>query len=109
MRFSHMNFEEYSEEQKRTSPGPSNITMVALGLTGESGEFADLLKKHLFQGHALDKDKLIEELGDILWYIFEGARILEVDPSEIARMNVAKLKARYPDGFDKERSINRNR
>ena len=59
-------------------------------------------------GHELDKDKMIEELGDVLWYIFEGARVLGIDASEIAERNVIKLSKRYPDGFDPERSKNRN-
>ena len=51
---------------------------------------------------------MIEELGDVLWYIFEGARVLGIDASEIAERNVIKLSKRYPDGFDPERSKNRN-
>ena len=102
-----MEFEEYARKQERTSPDGSDIVMVALGLTGESGEFADLVKKHLFQGHELDREKLIDELGDVLWYVFEGARVLGVAPSDIADRNISKLRKRYPEGFDSERSINR--
>jgi NTP pyrophosphatase (non-canonical NTP hydrolase) len=102
-----MDFEEYAEKQKRTSPGKGDVVMVALGLTGESGEFADIVKKARYQGHELDREKLIEELGDILWYIFEGARTLGVEPSEIARVNIKKLEKRYPEGFDPNKSINR--
>ncbi len=103
-----MDFDEYAKMQKRTSPNGTNIVMVALGLTGESGEFADLVKKHMFQGHELDRDKMIEELGDVLWYIFEGARVLGIEASEIAERNIIKLKKRYPNGFDPEKSKNRN-
>ncbi len=102
-----MEFEEYARKQRRTSPGDGNIEMVALGLSGESGEFADLVKKHLFQGHNFDRERMVEELGDILWYIMEGARVLNIEPSEIARRNIEKLEKRYPDGFDPERSRNR--
>lgn len=102
-----MDFDEYAKMQKRTSPKGSDIVMVALGLTGESGEFADMIKKHLFQGHELNREKLIEELGDVLWYIFEGARVLGINASQIAEENVKKLEKRYPDGFDPERSIKR--
>ena len=102
-----MEFKDYAKLQQRTSPEKADLTMVALGLTGESGEFADLIKKHLFQGHPLEKERLAEELGDILWYIFEGAKFLDIDPEEIALGNIEKLKKRYPDGFDPERSINR--
>ncbi len=102
-----MDFEEYTKKQKRTSPDNSSIIMVALGLTGESGEFADIVKKHLFQGHPLDTEHLVEELGDILWYISEGAKILGVSLSEVAQKNIEKLEKRYPEGFDPGRSINR--
>ncbi len=79
----------------------------ALGLTGESGEVADLLKKHCFQGHSLDKQHIAEELGDIAWYIAFTAEALGYDLEEILKMNVDKLRKRYPDGFSAERSIHR--
>ena len=78
-----------------------------MGLCGESGEAIDIVKKHLHQGHALDQEKLIKELGDIAWYLAETAYALDVDLDEVLRKNIAKLKARYPAGFDTERSIYR--
>ena len=80
---------------------------AAYGLNGESGEVIDILKKHEFQGHELDKDKLIDELGDVQWYISLAATSLGVTLEEIMQHNVDKLIKRYPDGFDKSRSINR--
>ena len=80
-----------------------------MGLCGESGETIDLVKKHLHQGQDLDKEKLMKELGDICWYIAELATYLEVDFEEILEMNIAKLKQRYPEGFDLEKSIHRNK
>ena len=79
----------------------------ALGLTGEAGETADLVKKHLFQGHELDRAKVIKELGDVLWYLVLLANAVDSSLDEVAAANLAKLRARYPDGFDPERSINR--
>lgn len=79
----------------------------ALGLSGEAGEVADHLKKHLFQGHELDKEHVAEELGDLCWYIAVAAKAIGYPLSEIMNRNVAKLQKRYPEGFDKERSINR--
>ncbi len=79
----------------------------ALGLAGEAGEAADLIKKHLFHGHELNEAKLKSELGDILWYVATMARTMGLDLSEVAEQNVAKLKARYPEGFSSERSIHR--
>ena len=78
-----------------------------MGLCGESGEAIDIVKKHLHQGHELDKEKLIKELGDIAWYLAETAYALDVDLDEVLEKNIAKLKARYPEGFDTEKSIHR--
>lgn len=80
----------------------------ALGLCGESGEFADIIKKNTFQGHPIDKEKLIKELGDILWYISLASHSLGVSLESIAEGNIAKLKVRYPEGFDEDRSIRRS-
>ena len=80
---------------------------AVMGLCGESGEAIDLVKKHLHQGHALDKEKLMKELGDIAWYLAEAAYALDTDLDTILEANIAKLKARYPEGFDTEKSINR--
>ena len=78
-----------------------------MGLCGESGEAIDIVKKHLFHGHELDREKLIKELGDVAWYLAETATALGVPLEEILRMNIEKLKKRYPEGFDSEKSIRR--
>ena len=79
----------------------------ALGLCGESGEVADLVKKHRFQGHDLDFDHIAKELGDVVWYLAVGAYAIGYDLETILQMNVDKLKARYPDGFSADRSLHR--
>ena len=79
----------------------------ALGLCGESGEVADLLKKYHFQGHNLDLDHVAKELGDISWYLAVGAYAIGFDLESIFRMNKEKLEARYPDGFSTDRSLHR--
>lgn len=76
----------------------------ALGLCGESGEVADLVKKHLFQGHDLDLNHVAKELGDISWYLAVGAYAIGLDLESIFRINKEKLEARYPDGFSADRS-----
>lgn len=78
-----------------------------MGLCGESGEAIDIVKKWLAQGHTLDKEKLAKELGDIAWYLAETAYALEIPLENIFRANIEKLKRRYPEGFDSERSRNR--
>lgn len=80
---------------------------AALGLCGESGEVADHLKKHLYQGHELDRENLIKELGDISWYISAMATALGVTLEHVLRKNNEKLLKRYPNGFSKEASVNR--
>ena len=79
----------------------------ALGLCGESGEVADLVKKHRFQGHDLDFDHIAKELGDVAWYLAVGAYAIGFDLESIFRMNKEKLEARYPDGFTADRSLHR--
>lgn len=78
-----------------------------MGLCGESGEVIDIVKKHLAQGHSLDVNKMIEELGDVAWYLAEAATALDVPLDEILNKNIEKLSNRYPDGFNKNNSINR--
>jgi len=76
----------------------------SLGLSGEAGEFADLMKKAHGHGHELDKNKAAKELGDVLWYVSVLAKSLGFTLSEIATMNVVKLMNRYPNGFTVEDS-----
>lgn len=78
-----------------------------MGLCGEAGETIDIVKKHLHQGHELDKTALAKELGDIAWYLAETAYALEIPLEEILKGNLKKLQARYPEGFSEKNSINR--
>ena len=76
-----------------------------MGLCGEAGEAIDIVKKWMAQGHALDKQLLAKELGDIAWYLAEAATALEMPLEEILQGNIEKLKKRYPNGFEAERSL----
>jgi len=78
-----------------------------MGLCGEAGEAIDIVKKHLAQGHPLDKEKLAKELGDIAWYLAETAYALDIPLEDILQGNIDKLKKRYPEGFSSAASINR--
>ena len=80
---------------------------AVMGLCGESGEAIDIVKKHLAQGHELDREHLIKELGDIAWYLAEAATVLGVELEEVLQRNIDKLKARYPEGFKVQDSVNR--
>lgn len=108
-----MTINEYQVAAMRTSG--KNLTTAehlfngALGLTGESGEVADIMKKAAFQGHELDVEHLAKELGDICWYLAETATAIGYALEDIMQMNIDKLKKRYPDGFSAERSQNREK
>lgn len=78
-----------------------------MGLCGEAGEAIDLMKKYMFHGHPLDNDRLVRELGDIAWYLAEAATGLGIELDDIFSRNIEKLKARYPEGFDTQRSLHR--
>lgn len=102
---------DYQKLAMRTAPknlGSTDLMVnSALGLAGESGEYSDLIKKHLYQGHELDTTHLAKELGDILWYVAMGCEALGVSMSDVMQMNIDKLAKRYPDGFDSDRSQHR--
>ncbi|HBJ8545872.1 TPA: nucleoside triphosphate pyrophosphohydrolase family protein [Listeria monocytogenes] len=107
-----MTLNEYQRKAMRTNTAQGkddvmSLLNYALGTTGEAGEVADIIKKHAFHGHKLNKGDLVSELGDVMWYVSQLALILEVSLEDIAKNNIAKLEARYPDGFSRESSINR--
>ena len=78
-----------------------------MGLCGESGEAIDIVKKWLAQGHDLDKEHLAKELGDIAWYLAETAYALDIPLESILQGNIDKLRKRFPEGFDTQRSVER--
>ena len=85
-----------------------NVLYAAIGICGEAGEVSELVKKYAYHGHAIDKDHLARELGDVLWYVSYMADLFGYSLGEIMEMNQEKLAKRYPDGkFDAERSKNR--
>ena len=79
-----------------------------MGLCGESGEVIDIVKKHLAHGHELDREHMLEELGDVAWYLAEVAYALDASLEDVLEANIEKLRKRYPKGFDRERSIKRD-
>lgn len=103
-----MNINEYQQLAMRTAkPECRLLSNVGLGLAGEAGECADEIKKHLHHGHPLNRDKLIKELGDVAWYLALGCEVLGTTLEDVLQLNVDKLRARYPDGFDPEKSLHR--
>lgn len=104
---------EYQHAALRTVNGnltaAEQLTEGVMGLNGEAGECIDILKKHLFQGHVLDREHIAKELGDVAWYLAVSADAIGYDLETIFQMNIDKLRARYPDGFDAEHSLHRNK
>ena len=90
---------------------PERLLTAALGICAEGGEFTEVVKKCIFQGKPLNDETvyhLKRELGDIIWYWISSCRALDLDPNEVIKENVNKLKARYPGGeFDVHYSENR--
>lgn len=108
-----MTINEYQKEALRTENGMNRVFPRILngliGLNGEAGEAIDILKKNYFQGHKLDKEHLAKELGDVAWYLAVSADAIGYDLETVLQMNVDKLRARYPEGFDTEHSTHRNK
>jgi len=106
-----MTINEYQKEALRTASGMNDsVPMVVngvLGLCGEAGECADMVKKNLFQGHELDKEHFAKELGDVAWYLAVAAHAVGYDLETVLQINVDKLRKRYPNGFEAERSLHR--
>lgn len=105
-----MKIEEYVEKAQKTSNTEdfeNKITNAALGMAGEVGEIIDHVKKWKYQGHELNKDEIINEIGDVFWYIAELTTALDTDWEYILDKNIEKLNRRFPNGFDSEKSINR--
>lgn len=102
---------EYQNEALRTAPTCTSYLHLlmngVMGLAGESGEAVDLVKKHVFHNHDLDREHLAKELGDIAWYLAVTAHTIGYDLETILQMNVDKLRKRYPEGFDPDRSQHR--
>lgn len=107
-----MNGNEYQKLAMRTANFIANndyfnLSNVGLGLSGESGEVADYIKKVLHQGHEMDNQKLAYELGDVLWYVALGCQTINIGMDKVMEMNIEKLRKRYPAGFESEKSIDR--
>lgn len=106
-----MNLQEYQINAQRTADRRlsrnERFKQGALGLVGEAGEVIDLLKKHLYHGHPLQEEELSKELGDVMWYIADIASNAGLDLDDIGVANLAKLRKRYPAGFDSNLSLHR--
>lgn len=102
----YLDFIDYQEEAKRTMDNPDShgvdlLAIFALGVAGEAGEVADLVKKHLGYGKDMhDGDKLAKEIGDVLWYLAAVCEVSGLTLAKCAHMNIIKLRERFPNGFN---------
>lgn len=94
-------FYDYQEAAKRTMSDDDPAIMCCLGLFGESGELVEMIKKHEFHSVEPDRDAMVKEIGDVLFYLTNIASIYDISLGHAAKVNTEKLKARYPDGFVK--------
>lgn len=106
-----MTLNEFQQLAQRTSnktlSPDDHLFNAMLGLAGETGECCDLVKKCFFQDGRDIREKLLDELSDVMWYVAEAASAMQWDLDDIAQHNVDKLWRRYPDGFRAERSLHR--
>lgn len=108
-----MNLNDYQVEAYRTagkfadnmSGKDEALACGAMKINGEAGEIAELVGKYLWHGHEFDRDALIKELGDVMWYVAFLASTISVSLGEVAEKNIAKLRTRYPEGFSTEGSL----
>lgn len=105
-----MTFEKYQMLASRTQNDElshsGKLRHALFGMASECGEIHSIYQKQL-QGHEVYEDEVAEELGDLLWFCAELADCIGMDLGDVAEMNIAKLRKRYPEGFDADRSINR--
>ena len=98
-------------ELEREGSNIERLTTAGVGLAAESGEFLEIVKKMVFQGKPWDEHNrkhLIIELGDVMWYVMQACKALDVSIEEVVAGNVDKLKKRYPGGeFNVYQSENR--
>jgi len=102
--------QEYVGEVLRTCVATGfdeRLLLGVMGLAGESGEVVDLTKKARFQGHSIDREKIKDELGDVMWYLGLLCHTLGLTLEEVRAGNITKMRQRYPNGFSVERSVNR--
>ena len=97
------NTEIFQREARRSLrddlPYEATCSNMCMGLAGEIGEVIDIMKKHIYQGKELDITDVIEEVGDVLWYIANFCNVNNITMDECMESNIKKLRKRFPNGF----------
>ena len=99
--------EEALRSMRNDLPYEAICSNMCMGLAGETGETVDIFKKHIYQGKDLDINDVIEEIGDILWYIANLCNVNKITMKECMDSNVEKLRKRYPNGFSVKDALER--
>ena len=99
--------EEALRSMRSDLPYEAICSNMCMGLAGETGETVDIFKKHIYQGKMLDINDVIEEIGDILWYIANLCNVNKITMKECMESNVEKLRKRYPNGFSIKDALER--
>ena len=99
--------EEALRSMRNDLPYEAICSNMCMGLAGETGETVDIFKKHIYQGKDLDINDVIEEIGDILWYIANLCNVNKITMKECMESNVEKLRKRYPNGFSIKDALER--
>lgn len=102
---------EYDNAQERLGePGEMRILHASMGIAGEGGEVLDLVKKHVFYNKPLDRAKVTEEVGDIMWYVSVLLQVMDIGFDEVLAKNITKLRARYGgESFSSYDKMNRDK
>lgn len=101
-----MDFNNYQELAKQTLYGNEQVlTNCALGLASETGEVLEVIQQYTFENHQLDKDKLIKELGDVMWYLSQIAGWADIPFEDVAKANIEMLQQRYPEMYADKKAM----
>lgn len=100
--------EKYAEILLNLTEADIRMFHMSMGMCTETGELHDELKRCIVYGKEFDRTHVIEELGDLMWYIANMCNIIDIPLEAVMQINNSKLRARYPDKFDSELALNRN-
>lgn len=100
--------DDYFDVLAKVTIQDTRLIHHSFGMITEAGEIADQIKRHIFYGTPLNRENLIEEIGDMFWYCAGMCNTLGIDIEEVMKLNNQKLRVRYPEKFDRERAVNRD-
>lgn len=89
------------------TPDQAELLHAAIGIAGEAGELLDAVRKHVFDGQPLDEDNIIEELGDLCFYLEAAMQAFGIERYDIEELNMTKLFERYKDGYSDQQAQER--